>query len=433
MNTNKKESYSTKNIMPLTTNFLMDNCSKRIKARYDTIYNDIKNYNESVNKYNKIIKSKNQELKKNKKIPCINNKKTKKTNATNIYINKYNEDIEKKNIQIQRYNENAENNQKNNEYIQFKVKNKKMMLSYSKILPSNNPLITNIMNNIRNKKNRYLLSGATLGEKYGNTGIFPVLKFEKRKDIIWGNEEEIKNYLPQIHLCILLDLINSEDKIKQDFLKIYPKSIYEYSDNNYIYKIKNFNFDDILCEFIPYSISSTYLKMIPEEMNYDSIQKLYGIIPDSNNSYEIKKIMAINYLYSLPKYSETFNQIFFEYIEKDFFIEKENSKNNSERKSKSVNNPFNDKFFEKDFIIPKIIPFLIDEFYQKDSLGIRVKNIINSDLSKSIKMIKQYEINDKLLEMQKEINKVSSTYAYELSKIQEKYSYNPQILDSDIL
>lgn len=96
MNTNKKESYSTKNIMPLTTNFLMDNCSKRIKARYDTIYNDIKNYNESVNKYNKIIKSKNQELKKNKKIPCINNKKTKKTNATNIYINKYNEDIEKK-------------------------------------------------------------------------------------------------------------------------------------------------------------------------------------------------------------------------------------------------------------------------------------------------------------------------------------------------
>lgn len=433
MNTNKKESYSTKNIMPLTTNFLMDNCSKRIKARYDTIYNDIKNYNDSVNKYNKIIKSKNQELKKNKKIPCINNKKTKKINATNIYINKYNDDIEKNNIQIQRHNENAENKQKNNEYIQFKEKDKKMMLSYSKILPNNNPLITNIMNNIRNKKNRYLLSGATLGKKYGNTGIFPVLKFEKRKDIIWGNEEEIKKYLPQIHLCILLDLINSEDKIKQDFLKIYPKLIYESSDNNYIYKIKNFNFDDILCEFIPYSISSTYLKIIPEEMNYDSIQKLYGIIPDSNNSYEIKKIMAINYLYSLPKYSETFNQIFFEYIEKDFFIEKENSKNNSERKNKSVNNPFNDKFLEKDFIIPKIIPFLIDEFYQKDSLGIRVKNIINSDLSKSEEMIKQYEINDKLLEMQKEINKVSSTYAYELSKIQEKYSYNPQILDSDIL
>lgn len=433
MKTNKDIPTFTENIMPLTTNFLINNCSKRIKSRYDTLADDIIRYNKSVLAYNRKIKAKNDNLVKNKKIVKKVVSKAKKINNANMQINKYNDEIEEKNNKIERDNKKAKNKQNNNEYVQFKEKELKMTLSYSRVLPTNIPLISDIINNVKNKNNKYFINGSAIREKEDEYGIFSVLKFDKKKDIIFGKEDEIKKYLPQLHLCILLDLINNEDKIKQDFLEIYPKLIYEYNDNNYMYKIKNFNFDDMLCEFIPYSISSTYLKIIPEGMNINSIQNYYGIIPDSKNSYEAKKIMAINYLYSCQEYSGVFDQIFLEYIKKDFFIKKENTKNNSERKGKSVNNPFNDKFFEKDFIIPKIIPFLIDKFYQKDSLGIRVKNIIISDISKSREMIESYESGDKFSEMYKEVNKVSSTYAYELSKIQEKYLYNPQILDSDIL
>ena len=429
----EKPQLSTENLLPSLTNFLMDNCSKRIKLRYDTLANDIARYNESVLEYNQKIKEKNHKLVKSKKIIKKDVIKTEKINDTNVLINENNNKVEKKNIEIEEANVEVAKKQIKNEYEEFKEKELKMKLSYARILPSNTPLISDIMNNIRNKNNKYLINGSAIGEKEDDYGIFSVLKFEKKNDIIWGNEAEIRSYLPQLHMLILTDLINNQKIIKEDFLKTYSKSDDVQNNTNYIHKIKHFDFEDILCDFIPYAISSTYRQIIPNEMDSISIQKYYGIIMQSQEYYEIQRMQAINYLYTLPDYCEQFNKIIFNYIDNDFFIIKNTPKKNDDKKATAINNPFNDKFLENDLIIPKIIPFLIDYFYQKDSLGKRVRNIIKYDLSKSREMIERYENGDIPLEMNKEINRASSYYAYQLSEIQKKYLCSLQIADTDTL
>ena len=119
-------------------------------------------------------------------------------------------------------------------------------------------------------------------------------------------------------MLILTDLINNQKIIKEDFLKTYSKSDDVQNNTNYIHKIKHFDFEDILCDFIPYAISSTYRQIIPNEMDSISIQKYYGIIMQSQEYYEIQRMQAINYLYTLPDYCEQFNKIIFNYIDNDF-------------------------------------------------------------------------------------------------------------------
>ncbi len=429
----EKPQLSTENLLPSLTNFLMDNCSKRIKSRYDSLVDDITRYNESVLEYNQKIKEKNLKLVKSKKIIKKAVIKSNKINNTNVLINQKNNEVEQENIKTEEANVEVANKQIKNEYEEFKEKELKMKLSYARILPSNTPLISDIMNNIRNKNNKYLINGSAIGEKEDDYGIFSVLKFEKKNDIIWGNEAEIRSYLPQLHKFMLLDLINNEERIKEDFLKTYSKSDDVYNNTNYIYKINNFVFEDILCEFIPYAISSIYRQIIPKEMDSTSIQKYYGVTIHSQEYYDRQRTQAIEFLYTLPDYRQRFNKIIINYIDNDFFVIKNAPKKNDDKKATAINNPFNDKFLENDLIIPKIIPFLIDYFYQKDSLGKRVQNIIKYDLSKSREMIERYENGDVPFEMHKEINRASSYYAYQLSEIQKKYLCSPQIADTDTL
>ena len=174
----EKPQLSTENLLPSLTNFLMDNCSKRIKLRYDTLANDIARYNESVLEYNQKIKEKNHKLVKSKKIIKKDVIKTEKINDTNVLINENNNKVEKKNIEIEEANVEVAKKQIKNEYEEFKEKELKMKLS------------------IRNKNNKYLINGSAIGEKEDDYGIFSVLKFEKKNDIIWGNEAEIRSYLP---------------------------------------------------------------------------------------------------------------------------------------------------------------------------------------------------------------------------------------------
>ncbi len=273
-------------------------------------------------------------------------------------------------------------------------KPQKSNLTQAKIYPPDPKQISWIINNNRTKNNRFLICDRVLesstedGENggYEKIGLIPKLNFNNKQEALWGKEEEILTYTHPLFVAIITELENRN----------------EYGiDLNYI-----------LCDYVPYAKCYSYWDILfvnndciigEYTDNAGKVRKIaapalfYGIYENDISNIDTIKNEAMEILYKKCK-----NE-----FEKDFiaFCKKTDSFHR-------INSVFKTSFIEKHFIsmIKKYIP-------DDNSLGIRIKKLIESDLKNVPKLLFD-EIEDK--EYIKELIGASSSYAVALEKIQKK-------------
>lgn len=239
-------------------------------------------------------------------------------------------------------------------------------LSYEKIYPSDPKQISRIINNKRGKNNRFLVCDAILD--CNTSGLIPMLNFANRQEVLWGDKAEIASYLPEL-FRMLWEEVTSDDS--------------EYSVDKELY------FDD----YIPYAKYSTYWTILFSGNNrYPAI--FYGIREDDIiNNIDSAREKAYDYLYR--KCAKRFADIFNQFVDN------------------TTSYHMLDKTLKEKFILP-----LLNELKPTESsLGLRVKNLIYADLSKTPKLIFDHDLFDK--QISKLIN-ASSTYIVALEKIQQE-------------
>ena len=399
-------------LLPSTTEFLINACHKRIIKRFNECVKSIKEYNKIVDTYNRKIDCYNKMLKKHYsgiKLLYEQNKSFDENHKKEFVY-----DIIEKNNIIDEDNKEIEKRNDNRIYGEVKeYKSRKHQYYRKNILPKDVPLISNIMNNERTDNNKYLINYSSLGSIKEKIGITYVLGFNNINEVLWGNINEIQANLPMLHLCVLGDIINYEKEIKAH---IKNAKLYYYSD------IAEFQFNEILCEFIPFATQNSYRSIIPSDLDKVSVKKYYGIELFNDELMEHTKIYAIQYIYTIPDYRKEFDKIVIDYMKKRLIKNKSNKK-----RSETI--PLSDKVLLKELIEPKIIPLLMKFFQNRNSLGRRVSEIIKYDLSTSKKLIEQNNFSEEELNELKRINCLSSKYAADLSEIQ-KEKLDIQLLDS---
>lgn len=231
-----------------------------------------------------------------------------------------------------------------------------------------------IINNKRTKNNRFLVTNAVLrntDESGEAIGLVPKLNFKNEQEVLWGTKEEISNYLPD-----LFELLWNE-----------------VSKENSGYQIDKNLF---LCDYVPYAKYNTYWNILfSENNNYPAIT--YGIFEDDViENYDKAEREAYKFLYN--KCKKDFLKIFNDFTDKTMSFYKI------------------DKVFQQSFIENLFIPMLKNFEPDNDSLGLRVKNLIKSDLSHCASLI--YE-NNTQNEYFSRLIRASSTYILSLEKIQK--------------
>lgn len=239
------------------------------------------------------------------------------------------------------------------------------------IYPDDPKQISWIINNKRTKNNRFLICYAVFGNtdneelplKYG---LIPKLKFKNRKEVLWGTDEEIKAYLPDLFMLLWNEI--TEDMVDKEL---------------------------ILCDYVSYAKYSTYWKILFDNGNiYPAL--FYGIYEDDVvGNIDFARKEAIYYIRNKSKID----------FENDFLNFAESTKS-----FHLIDRVFKDKFIDKRFI-PMLKRFIPDE----TSLGLRVKDLIDADLSK-VASLNESGNND----TEKQLINASSKYIVKLEEIQEK-------------
>lgn len=250
----------------------------------------------------------------------------------------------------------------------IKLRIKELKITYEDICETDPKQISWIVNNKRTKNNRFLICDTVL------YGIKTKLRFANEQEVLWGSKKEIENYLP-------------------DFFKLLWD---ELPDKNSEYQIDK---DFILYDYVPYAENSVYYGILSNFEYNDSFFALYGK-PDVDilRNQEIFKQEAFNYLYL--KCAKEFKKIFDEFC--------------------SATNSFHkiDKVFKKEFIDTVFINLIKKNIPDESSLGLRVKNIIENDLSQSADLIIKHRKTGQFDEMKKRLLNAASTYALRLEEIQ---------------
>ena len=226
-----------------------------------------------------------------------------------------------------------------------------------------------------------LLNG--LDESGDACGIVPVLGFKDEYEVLWGTNEEFNNNLHQIFRNIISDLLDMHT--------------YDIEINN------------VLCDYVPFAKYSTYFQLILKTQL--PVIPYYGITEDEilfniDNAEE----NAIDFLYLKPDFNKNFDEIFSNFIQQN------------DLKTKYTNI---DKKITNKFVQPHLIPLLKKYAPSGDSLGLRVKNIIEHDLSQSKDLIRAHEENRTLSdsEYKKALISASSSYIVKLEEIQKSFMH----------
>jgi hypothetical protein len=248
-------------------------------------------------------------------------------------------------------------------------------LKHYQIYANDYKQISLIINNRRTKNNRFLITDSVLEHfsKDGTTiGLYPMLKFNSKSEILWGTKEEISQYLPSLFELLL----NEISKEKND---------YQIDKNLF------------LCDYVPYAKYSTYWNILFTKKNkYPAVA--YGIYEDDViDNYDKAENEALNYLYN--KCKDDFFKIFSDFAKETTSFNKIN------------------KVFQQSFIKELFIPMLNKFKPDGNSLGLRVKNLIECDLSHCASLI--CENNSTRNEYFFKLNRASSTYILALEDIQK--------------
>ncbi len=263
------------------------------------------------------------------------------------------------------------------ERIKARVENSK--LKHVEIYKLDHKQISRIINNVRNKNNRFLICDAVIENYYkddetGNNikcGLLAKkeLGFNSKKEILWGTDSEINDYI--------YDLF---------------KELWDALPN---FKI---NTESYLYDYIPYAKYNTYYNLLFNSSNtYPAL--LYGIKEDTIiENLERSKIDAFLFFYQKCK-----NDFL------SFFLTFTNEHLSFHKLDKLILNT----------LFPSFIELLESHKPDSTSLGLRVQNLIKADLSLSASMI----ANKNSDFYRASLNRASSNYILSLEQIQKKYCF----------
>lgn len=263
------------------------------------------------------------------------------------------------------------------------------------ILPNNKGLVSKLVNCRKDSNNPYLLTDSLI---YGDcrnqavkTGLINVLKFDNLYEILWGTEQNIRNNSEIIFFNIIEDLLNFKHKKTKSKKSNQKKCDYKQVVEN------------LLVAYIPYSRDITY-KQILTDYHGSSIRN-YGVARHKIYANTKKsKEMAIEYIYLECNKDRVFEDLFCEFI-CDF--------------------PSYFDFINKleNFVETLFIPLLLKSISLEKTLGFRVKNLIEEDVSQSEQLILAHNNNEKLedSEYKRALISAATKYIVELEKVQMIY------------
>lgn len=157
-----------------------------------------------------------------------------------------------------------------------------------------------------------------------------------------------------------------------------------------------------MCDYVPYAKYLAYWRFffgIQQKTTNKLVAAQYGIPEDIViENIENAREQAIRYLFSKPQFKEQLKQIFIKFCSRTTTFKKI------------------DKILELNFVKSDFIPLLKKYKPDKNSLGLRVMHIIESDLFFKMPM------NDQGQNMViKKLIKASTSYIVELEKLQKEY------------
>lgn len=144
--------------------------------------------------------------------------------------------------------------------------------------------------------------------------------------------------------------------------------------------------------------------MSHQEIDFELIS--YGILErDLPNKVEVFKEKAITFLFL--KCMSEFETILTKYTDKTISFKK-----------------LDKRFYEK-FIVDKFMPLITKYEPKEESLGLRVKHLINADLSSVPHLVHStHNFDDSTLQMKRALNRATSAYIVKLEEIQTDYIKN---------
>lgn len=234
------------------------------------------------------------------------------------------------------------------------------------------------------KNNPYLLPPCLVEHEDKHSkepcGIVPILGMEKF-EVLWGKkEQEFIQQLPSIFLNLILDI--SETDFRNNFPDIYL----------------------VLCDYVPFAKYSTLLNI--KKCNNITLLTTFGVydeaVSEGNMSYYLFK--AVEFIFARKEFASDFKDTFLKFAEQLTSYTRLPSKL--------------ERFVENDFydLFSRHKP-------SSDSLGLRVKELIEKDLVHTLELIKYSNktSNTPSEGYMKELNRASSSYIVQLEKIQQKY------------
>ncbi len=252
------------------------------------------------------------------------------------------------------------------------IRQKEKKISNRKLYPQNPKIIGQILKcQTDQRRNRYLLQNAVLH------AINKELNFDGYENILWGNAEERTYYIPVIFQHIIYDLLSPSSKYKNSV-------------------------DTILCRYVPYARYSAYYHLLytprPALTDYD-LSIIYEVDKfDIQNDIDQMIDEAIADLYI--NCSNGFQSLFFAFIE-----ENKDSFKCIDRKLET-------------WVNDKLLVFLQKYIPSENSLGIRIRNIINSDYLYIPQLMSFAECNNPDTESLKQLVIATDKYIQELEQIQ---------------
>ena len=247
---------------------------------------------------------------------------------------------------------------------------------------SNQKLISKIINNKRDRHNRFLVIDSVfecdlIDDETGKrhpAGLLgkKELGFKNESEVLWGTEEEIDDYLFELFEHLVLTVFTDP--------------------NQY-----NIDIEKYLCEYLPYAKNSTYWNVINKGI-YPAMY--YGVLEDDIlcNLFPARE-QAIRRLYMYC--SETFRDDYFSFIEGKISF-------------RGI-----DKIFKEEFIENKFVPLIRSIPQNSSALGLRVQQLVINDLSHTASLVSE-EISDSTGYTQTLIH-ASSEYILALEKIHKTF------------
>lgn len=267
---------------------------------------------------------------------------------------------------------------KSSERISDRVKKSK--LKYKDIYSPDEKQISRIINNKRTKNNRFLICNAVIDtyHKEESTGEYikigllntPQLRFNSRKEILWGTDEEISKYIKELFRLLWNELENNSPDYKKEF-------------------------NEYLCDYIPYSKCSTYYDLLfSRKNNFPAV--FFGIREDDIlENFEPSKRKSLDLLYDKCK-----EQWLNEFL---LFA-------NNEPTFSKLNKTIREK------LLPLFINVIESHKPDSKSLGLRVRSLILSDLS----LIPELITKNKPSNSSKLLINATSQYIVNLEKTQKQ-------------